>query len=169
MRDLCVSRITFRGLCLSFCFRQMTLYGRFSHIIFRLQLRIKPLECQSLTSFQICSPFGAGPLCLGAKQRTRISRITFRFSQITFLYEPKRSENSVKSRSLARETSPGKVMRENPPVLLLNVCIAEKSFLRMAKNILRNVNEAHWRFDNSPQFCYRLDKPAYILPYGQCV
>ena len=140
MRDLCVSRITFRGLCLSFCFRQMTLYGRFSHIIFRLQLRIKPLECQSLTSFQICSPFGAGPLCLGAKQRTRISRITFRFSQITFLYEPKRSENSVKSRSLARETSPGKVMRENPPVLLLNVCIAEKSFLRMAKNILRNVS-----------------------------
>ena len=101
MRDLCVSRITFRGLCLSFCFRQMTLYGRFSHIIFRLQLRIKPLECQSLTSFQICSPFGAGPLCLGAKQRTRISRITFRFSQITFLYEPKRSENSVKSRSRA--------------------------------------------------------------------
>src|SRR5437762_8347157 len=91
----------FSRLCLSFCFRQMTLYGRFSHIIFRLQLRIKPLECQSLTSFQICSPFGAGPLCLGAKQRTRISRITFRFSQITFLYEPKRSENSVKSRSRA--------------------------------------------------------------------
>jgi len=33
----------------------------------------------------------------------------------------------------------GKVIRESPPVLPLNLCNAEKSFLRMAKSIVRNV------------------------------
>jgi hypothetical protein len=38
-----------------------------------------------------------------------------------------------------RKRQPGNVMREKLPVLPLNICSAGKSFLRMAKNILRNV------------------------------
>src|SRR5436305_11003657 len=33
----------------------------------------------------------------------------------------------------------GKVIRESPPVLPLNLCNTEKSFSRMAKSIVRNV------------------------------
>lgn len=55
-----------------------------------------------------------------------ISRITFRFSQITFFIERKRSENSLKSEGLVRGGAGGKVMRENEPVLLvLSVCDGE--------------------------------------------
>src|SRR5262249_19744880 len=72
-----------------------------SHITFRLQLRIKPLECPSLTSFQRGSPFGGGPPHLGVKHIARFSRITFRFSQITFrcvsLHKEKRHQTFLEN------------------------------------------------------------------------
>ncbi len=68
-----------------------------------------------------------------------ISRITFRFSQITFFLEQKRSENSLKSERLVRGGVGGKVMRENGPVLLVLSVFDVKLFLRRVKFYLRNV------------------------------
>ena len=61
-----------------------------------------------------------------ASHRASFSRITFRFSQITFLLNEKQSETRLKSSRFVREETGRKVMRENEPVLLVfSVCEGE--------------------------------------------
>src|SRR5947209_14178232 len=84
------------------------------------------------------SPRVSGPS--NAKHIASISRITFRFSQVTFFIGLKRSENSLKSQHLVRRGAGGKVMRENEPVLLVLSVFDVKLFLRKVKFYLRNVS-----------------------------
>ena len=81
-----------------------------------------------------------------ASHRASISRITFRFSQVTFFIKRKRSENSLKSQHLVRGGTGGKVMRENKPVLLVLSVFDVKLFLRKVKFYLRNVIERYQLF-----------------------
>jgi hypothetical protein len=61
-----------------------------------------------------------------APHLSSISRITFRFSQITFLLNEKQSKTSLKSSRFVKEETGRKVMRETEPVLLVfSVCEGE--------------------------------------------
>jgi hypothetical protein len=63
----------------------------------------------------------------------------FHFSRITFLANEKNVVCTILAHKKCGKCQSGKVMREKPPVLPLNIHSAAKSFLRTAKNILRNV------------------------------
>src|SRR5436190_23806410 len=89
-----------------------------------------------------------------------ISRITFRFSQITFFLERKRSENSLKSERLVRGGAGGKVMRENEPVLLVLSAYDGKLFLRKGEFYLRNVSCGSLKKSNS---CSKPDMERFLL------
>ena len=73
------------------------------------------------------------PELLEASHIASFSRITFRFSQITFFLERKRSENGLESKRLVRGGAGGKGMRENKSVLLVLSAYDGKLFLRKGK------------------------------------
>ena len=62
------------------------------------------------------------------------------FSYKTFREDEQNAVCTILAYKKRGKYQPGKVMRENPPVLPLSIHNAAKSFLRTAKSILRNVS-----------------------------
>ncbi len=92
-------------------------------------------RCRQITSGQTHCLFSHNISC-GQLKRPAWRR---HFSQVTFRVALENAVFVALAHRKQRKRQPGNVMREKLPVLPLNIFSTEKSLLRMAKNILRNV------------------------------